>query len=82
MFDTLSERLNDALGDVRKRGKLTEDDVSKAMRQVRLALLEADVNFKVVKQFTGWLALAAAIERRAHPSAEKAVSNEVFAEGT
>jgi signal recognition particle subunit SRP54 len=40
------------LGDVRSRGKLTEADVSKAMRQVRLALLEADVNFKVVKQFT------------------------------
>src|SRR3712207_197379 len=52
MFDTLSERLQGALGDVRSRGKLTEDDVSKAMRQVRLALLEADVNFKVVKQFT------------------------------
>ncbi len=53
MFDALSERLNDALGDVRSRGKLTEEDISKAMRQVRLALLEADVNFKVVKQFTG-----------------------------
>ncbi|HEV2724452.1 MAG TPA: signal recognition particle protein [Thermoleophilaceae bacterium] len=53
MFDALSERLNDALGDVRSRGKLTEDEISKAMRQVRLALLEADVNFKVVKQFTG-----------------------------
>jgi signal recognition particle subunit SRP54 len=52
VFDTLSERLQDALGDVRSRGKLTEDDVAKAMRQVRLALLEADVNFKVVKQFT------------------------------
>src|ERR671923_1444837 len=52
MFDTLSERLQGALGDVRSRGKLTEDDVTKAMRQVRLALLEADVNFKVVKQFT------------------------------
>ncbi len=52
MFDSLSERLNDALGDVRARGTLTEDDVNKAMRQVRLALLEADVNFKVVKQFT------------------------------
>ena len=52
MFDSLSERLNDALGDVRSRGTLTEDDVNKAMRQVRLALLEADVNFKVVKQFT------------------------------
>src|ERR671914_1241784 len=53
MFDALSDRLQTALGDVRSRGKLTEDDVNKAMRQVRLALLEADVNFKVVKQFTG-----------------------------
>jgi signal recognition particle subunit SRP54 len=52
VFDALSDRLQDALGDVRSRGKLTEDDVNKAMRQVRLALLEADVNFKVVKQFT------------------------------
>ncbi|HEX2070044.1 MAG TPA: signal recognition particle protein [Thermoleophilaceae bacterium] len=52
MFETLGERLQDALGDVRSRGALTEDDVAKAMRQVRLALLEADVNFKVVKQFT------------------------------
>src|ERR687893_467766 len=52
MFDALSERLQAALGDVRSRGKLTEDDVSKAMRQIRLALLEADVNFQVVKGFT------------------------------
>ena len=52
MFDTLSDRLQEALGDVRSRGKLSEDDVNKAMRQVRLALLEADVNFKVVKEFT------------------------------
>jgi len=52
MFDALSDRLQAALGDVRSRGKLTEDDINKAMRQVRLALLEADVNFKVVKQFT------------------------------
>src|SRR5919198_1426769 len=52
MFDALSDRLQAALGDVRSRGKLSEDDISKAMRQVRLALLEADVNFKVVKQFT------------------------------
>ena len=53
MLETLSDRLQSALGDVRSRGHLTEDDVAKAMRQVRLALLEADVNFKVVKQFTG-----------------------------
>jgi signal recognition particle subunit SRP54 len=59
MFDTLSERLQAALGDVRSRGKLTEDDVNKAMRAIRLALLEADVNFQVVKQFT------AAVKERA-----------------
>src|ERR671915_599882 len=52
MFDTLSDRLQAALSDVRSRGKLTEDDVGKAMRAIRLALLEADVNFQVVKQFT------------------------------
>jgi signal recognition particle subunit SRP54 len=59
MFDTLSERLQAALGDVRSRGKLTDDDVNKAMRAIRLALLEADVNFQVVKQFT------AAVKERA-----------------
>src|SRR3954452_5644765 len=52
MFDTLSERLQSALSDVRSRGTLTEDDVDKAMRAIRLALLEADVNFQVVKKFT------------------------------
>jgi signal recognition particle subunit SRP54 len=52
MFDTLSDRLQGALADVRSRGKLNEDDVNKAMREIRLALLEADVNFKVVKGFT------------------------------
>jgi signal recognition particle subunit SRP54 len=52
VFDTLSEKLQGALADVRARGKLNEDDVNKAMREIRLALLEADVNFKVVKSFT------------------------------
>src|SRR5215213_7816033 len=52
MFDTLSERLQAALSDVRSRGKLTDDDISKAMRAIRLALLEADVNVQVVKSFT------------------------------
>ncbi|HEX6117412.1 MAG TPA: signal recognition particle protein [Solirubrobacterales bacterium] len=51
MFDQLSDRLQSTLSDVRSRGKLTEADVDKAMREIRLALLEADVNFKVVKQF-------------------------------
>jgi signal recognition particle subunit SRP54 len=59
MFDTLSERLQAALSDVRSRGTLTEDDVNKAMRAIRLALLEADVNFQVVKRFT------AAVKERA-----------------
>jgi signal recognition particle subunit SRP54 len=52
MFDQLSDRLQETLSDVRSRGKLTEADVDKAMREIRLALLEADVNFKVVKRFT------------------------------
>ncbi len=52
MFDQLSDRLQATLSDVRSRGKLTEDDVAAAMREIRLALLEADVNFKVVKTFT------------------------------
>jgi signal recognition particle subunit SRP54 len=52
MFDLLSERLQATLADVRSRGKLSEEDVNAAMREIRLALLEADVNFKVVKSFT------------------------------
>ncbi|HEU5141913.1 MAG TPA: signal recognition particle protein [Solirubrobacterales bacterium] len=52
MFDQLSERLQATLSDVRSRGTLGESDVDAAMREIRLALLEADVNFKVVKAFT------------------------------
>jgi signal recognition particle subunit SRP54 len=52
VFDALSEKLQATLGDVRARGTLTEDDINAAMREIRLALLEADVNFKVVKSFT------------------------------
>ncbi len=52
MFDSLAEKLQATLADVRGRGTLTEGDVSAAMREIRLALLEADVNFKVVKSFT------------------------------
>jgi signal recognition particle subunit SRP54 len=55
MFDQLSERLQGVLSDVRSRGKLSDEDVNKALREVRLALLEADVNFKVVKNFTAAL---------------------------
>jgi signal recognition particle subunit SRP54 len=52
VFDALSEKLQETLADVRAHGTLTEEDITKAMREIRLALLEADVNFKVVKQFT------------------------------
>ena len=51
MFDALSEKLQTALGDLRGRGVLDEEAISRAMREVRLALLEADVNFGVVKDF-------------------------------
>lgn len=51
MFDSLSERLQATFKKLRGHGKLTENDVNDAMREVRLALLEADVNFKVVKTF-------------------------------
>src|ERR1700754_578435 len=52
MFDSLAEKLQATLADVRGRGTLTEDDINAAMREIRLALLEADVNFKVVRSFT------------------------------
>ncbi len=55
MFDSLAEKLQGALAGVRNHGTLTEEDVDGAMREIRLALLEADVNFKVVKQFTAQL---------------------------
>ena len=51
MFDTLSERLRKTLAGLTGRGRVSEADVDAAMREVRLALLEADVNYKVVKDF-------------------------------
>ena len=51
MFATLSERLRKTLGNLTGRGRISEADVDAAMRDIRLALLEADVNFKVVKEF-------------------------------
>lgn len=50
-FEGLANRLQNVFGKLRSRGKLTEEDVGEALREVRLALLEADVNFKVVKDF-------------------------------
>ena len=50
-FDGLASKLQDALKKLKGKGKLTEKDIKEAMREVKLALLEADVNYKVVKQF-------------------------------
>ena len=50
-FDSLSEKLQNVFKGLRSKGRLTEDDVKAALKEVKLALLEADVNFKVVKQF-------------------------------
>ena len=51
MFDALATRLQDALGDLGSRGRLDEETVTRATREIRLALLEADVDFEVVKEF-------------------------------
>ena len=51
IFESLADRLQQTFKKLRGHGKLTEDDVNEAMREVRMALLEADVNFKVVKDF-------------------------------
>ncbi len=50
-FEGLTERLQNAIGKLRRKGKISESDVKEVMREIRLALLEADVNFKVVKDF-------------------------------
>ena len=70
MFDTLSDRLQGALGDLRKRGTLDEESISRAMREIRLALLEADVNLEVVKDFTARVrerALGQDVLKSGHP---------------
>jgi signal recognition particle subunit SRP54 len=82
VFDSLSEKLQATLGDVRQRGALTEDDVKAAMREIRLALLEADVNFNVVRQFTSDVrskALGEEVLKRVDPGQQvvKIVSDEL-----
>ncbi len=84
MFDSLAEKLQATLSEVRQRGTLTEQDIDRAMREIRLALLEADVNFKVVKQFTSDVkerCLGADIVGRLNPGQQvvKIVSEELTA---
>ncbi len=50
-FESLTDKLQNVFKNLRSKGRLTEEDVKTALREVKLALLEADVNFKVVKQF-------------------------------
>ncbi len=84
MFDQLSDRLQETLSGVRSRGKLTEPDVDRAMREIRLALLEADVNFKVVKEFTSQVrerCLGAGVLDSLHPGQQVVkIVNEELAE--
>ena len=82
MFDSLADKLQATLSDVRGRGTLTEDDINAAMREIRLALLEADVNFKVVRSFTSAVkekALGANIVGQLNPGQQvvKIVSDEL-----
>jgi signal recognition particle subunit SRP54 len=84
MFDSLAEKLQGTLADVRQHGALTEQDVEAAMREIRLALLEADVNFKVVRQFTSDLkerCLGAEVIGRLNPGQQvvKIVAEELTA---
>ena len=51
MFEALSDRLDGIFGRIRGKGRLSEEDIDEVLREIRLALLEADVNFKVVKGF-------------------------------
>ena len=69
MFDTLSDRLRKTLGNLTGRGRISEADVDAAMREVRLALLEADVNFKVVKDF-----VARVRERASAPTSSQSLT--------
>ena len=51
MFDYMGDRLSKAIKNIRGMGRITEDNISEAMREIRMALLEADVNYQVVKEF-------------------------------
>jgi len=84
MFETLGDKLQATLQDVRGHGTLTEDDINKAMREIRLALLEADVNFQIVKSFTNAVkerALGADVIGQLNPGHQvvKIVSDELTA---
>ena len=83
MFETLSQRLSQVFDQLRKRGKLSEADVNSAMREVRLALLEADVNFGVVKDLVARVrarAVGAQVSKALNPGQQvlKIVNDELI----
>ena len=84
MFENLTERLNEVFKELRRHGKLSEKDVDAAMRDVRLALLEADVHYAVVKDFIGRVkerAVGHEVSRALNPAQQiiKIVSEELIA---
>ena len=83
MFESLSDRLQDVFDQLGRKGKLTEDDVNTALREVRMALLEADVNLKVAKDFIGRVkerAIGAEVQKSLKPSQQviKIVNEELI----
>src|SRR5579859_7629081 len=84
MFSTLSEKIQGTLEQLTRRGKLSESDVDSALREVRLALLEADVHFSVVKSFLDRVrarAVGAEVSRALNPAQQvvKIVNEELVA---
>ncbi len=84
MFDTLTRRLNQVFDQLRRRGKLSADDVDAALREVRLALLEADVHYSVVKAFIEKVkarAVGAEVNKALNPGQQviKIVNDELIA---
>jgi signal recognition particle subunit SRP54 len=70
MFENLSDRLQDVVHKIKGYGKITEENISEMMREIRLSLLEADVNYKVVKEFTNNVkekALGEEVDRSLNP---------------
>jgi signal recognition particle subunit SRP54 len=84
MFENLTERLNSVFKQLSRHGKLTEADVDVAMREVRLALLEADVHYSVVKDFVARVrerSIGAEVSRALNPAQQviKIVNEELIA---
>ncbi|HEX8990934.1 MAG TPA: signal recognition particle receptor subunit alpha, partial [Anaerolineales bacterium] len=84
MFENLSKRLTEVFDQLRRRGKLSEADVDSAMREVRLALLEADVHFSVVKALIARIrerAVGAEVSKALNPGQQviKIVNDELIA---